>query len=207
MKKIIILCLTLCLFGLTGCGRAKDVKELNDEDIKSYTSQMNTNPLSGDITLNGVKYSLPVKAQLLVDNGWKFNDYADKGEPLKNGYYVDSIYMDDGSKSEDSRITVALYNTSGSTVDFDDAMLGIIEIAKKNDSYKNTVVLPKGITLASTYKDVISAYGTPTSDFIESTSWVTYSISVMGKYGQELRIDFDKDTKVINKISLKNIPN
>lgn len=206
MKKIIVLCLTLCLFTLTACGKAKDVKELNDEDIKSYTSQMGTTPLCGDITLNGIKYSLPVKAQLLTDNGWNFNDYDDKGEPLENGYYVDSVYMDDGSKSADSRITVALYNTSGSTVDFDDAMLGIIEIAKKNDSYKNTVVLPKGITLASTYKDVINAYGPPTFDLTENTTWVTYSISVMGKYGQDLRIDFDKDTKVINKISLKNIP-
>lgn len=72
---------------------------------------MGTEPLCGDITLNGVKYSLPVKAQSLVDNGWKYNDYADKGQPLEDGYYVEHILMDDGRKGEESRISVTLYNT------------------------------------------------------------------------------------------------
>jgi hypothetical protein len=44
--------------------------------------------------------------QDLIDNGWKYNDYADKGQALKDGYYVDSVLMDDGSKSEESRINV-----------------------------------------------------------------------------------------------------
>ncbi|WMJ80661.1 hypothetical protein RBU49_17950 [Clostridium sp. MB40-C1] len=128
MRKILILCLSLCLFMLTGCGSSKEVKKLTAEDIKTYGSQMKKDPLSGDITLNGIKYSLPVKAQSLVENGWKFNDYADKGKPLKNYYYTDSVYMDDGKKGEDTRITVTLYNTSGSEVKFDDAMLGAINV-------------------------------------------------------------------------------
>ncbi|WP_034868708.1 hypothetical protein [Clostridium lundense] len=206
MKKILILCLSLFLFTLTACGNSKKVKELTKEDIKTYTSQMKADPLSGDITLNGVKYTLPVKAQSLVDNGWKYNDFADKGQPLKHGYYVDSIYMDDGSKSAETRITVTLYNTSGSTVKFDDAMLGAIKVEKEGDSYKNTVVLPKGITLASTYDDVIKTYGAPKVDYFKQTGWITYFISDMGAYGQELRIDFDKNTKVITSIKLKNIP-
>ena len=206
MKKITILCLSLCLLILTACGTSNKIKELTDEDIKTYTSQMNEDPLCGDLTLNGIKYSLPVKGQSLLDNGWKYNDYADKGKPLKDGYYVDSIYMDDGSKSEEKRITVTLYNTSGSTVNFDDAMLGAIKVKKTKDSYKNTVVLPKGITLASTYEDVIKAYGTPKVDYMEQSGWVTYFTSDIGKYGQELRIYFDKNTKVITSIDLKNIP-
>lgn len=206
MKKVLILCLSLCLFTLTGCGASTDVKNLTDKDIKKYTSQMKANPLCGDIILNGVKYSLPVKAKSLVDHGWSFNDYADKGQPLKSGYYVDRIYMDDGSKSEESRITVTLYNTKASTVEFDDAMLGAIEISKEIPSYKNTVVLPKGITLKSTYKDVISAYGTPEADFMKEAGWIVYSISGIGHYGQELHIEFNKKTKVITLIKLKNIP-
>lgn len=206
MKKIITLCLSLCLCMLTACSAPKEVKKLTKEDIKKYSSQMSSDPISGDVTLNGVKYSLPIKAQNLVDKGWRYNDFADKGQPLENGYYVDSIYMDDGSKSEDSRITVTLYNTSGSTVKFDDAMLGAIKVSKKNDSYKNTVVLPKGITLASTYEEVITAYGPPKVDYMKQMGWITYYISDMGEYGQELRIEFDKNTKVITSIKLKNIP-
>ncbi|WMJ80693.1 hypothetical protein RBU49_00160 [Clostridium sp. MB40-C1] len=205
MRKILILCLSLCLFMLTGCGSSKEVKKLTAEDIKTYGSQMKKDPLSGDITLNGIKYSLPVKAQSLVENGWKFNDYADKGKPLKNYYYTDSVYMDDGKKGEDTRITVTLYNTSGSEVKFDDAMLGAINV-KNIPDYKNTVVLPKGITLASTYDNVISAYGTPKVDYMKQMGWISYSISDLGKFGQELRIDFDKNTKVIKSIYLKNIP-
>ncbi|WML32705.1 hypothetical protein [Clostridium sp. OS1-26] len=208
MKKVIILCLSLCLclFTLTACGEAKKVKKLTEQDIKTYTDQMKTEPLSGDITLNGIKYSLPIKTQTLVANGWKFNDYKDKGNPLENGYYVDLIHMDDGSKSEDSRIDVTIYNTSGSTVKFDDAMIGAIEIEKKGDSYQNTVVLPKGITLSSTYEDILKAYGAPTFDSMKEMGWITYSASGIGKYGQELRIQFDKNTKVITSIKLKNIP-
>lgn len=207
MKKIITLCLSLsmCLFVLTACGGSK-VKQLTADDIKNYTAQMKSEPLSGDITLNGIKYTLPIKAQDLVSNGFKFNDYADKGQPLKNGYYVESIKMDDGTKSAESRIEVTLYNTSGATVKFDDAMLGAIEVTKSGEKYKNTVVLPKGITLSSTYKDVIAAYGKPTSDAMELTGFVKYSASDIGKYGKELSIGFDKNTKVIKSIKLKNIP-
>lgn len=168
---------------------------------------MSNNPLSGDITLNGIKYTLPVKAQSLVDNKWSFNDYNDKGQPLENGYYVDSIYMDDGMKSENTRITVTLYNTTGSTMDFADAMLGAIKINKYSDSYKNTVVLPKGITLTSTYDDVISAYGAPESDFMTKTGTIYYNADgYTGKYGQKLTINFDTTTKVIKSIELHNIP-
>lgn len=206
MKKITILCLSLCLIALTACGTSKEVKKLTSSDIKTYTSKMKADPLSGDITLNGVKYTLPIKANTLVSNGFKYNDFADKGQPLKDGYYVDNIKMDDGSKSEDSRIIITLYNTSGSTTKFDDAMLGAIEITKLGDSYKNTVVLPKGITLASKYSDVIKAYGTPKADFLKQAGFIKYENDNIGNYGQELTIEFDKSTQVIKSIKLKNIP-
>lgn len=209
MKKLIITCLNfcLCLVILAGCGASKEVKKLTDEDIKTYSSQMNADPLSGDITLNGVKYTLPVKAKSLEDNGWKYNDYADKGQALKDGYYVDSVRMDDGSKSEESRITVTIYNISGSEMKFEEAMIGGIKIDKNSDSYKNTIVLPKGITLASTYEDVIKVYGAPQFDYMKQTGLVTYlSHNDIGNYGQKLEFQFDKDKNVIKSIGLKNIP-
>lgn len=209
MKKLIILGVSLCLSiaMLTGCGASKEVKKLTDDDIKTFSSQMNTDPLSGDITLNGVKYTLPVKAKNLEDNGWKYNDYADKGQPLKTNYYVENIIMDDGSKSEESRIRVTIYNTSGSEMKFEDAMIGGVEIDKSNDSYKNTIVLPKGITLASTYEDVINAYGKPQADFLKETGLVSYTSSGdIGNYGQKVEFEFDKDKNVIKSIKLKDIP-
>lgn len=209
MKKLIILGVSFCLSlsMLTGCGASKEVKKLTDDDVKTFSSQMNTDPLSGDITLNGVKYTLPVKAKSLEDNGWKYNDYADKGQPLKTNYYVENIIMDDGSKSEESRIRVTIYNTSGSEMKFEDAMIGGIEVDKNNDSYKNTIVLPKGITLASTYEDVINAYGKTQGDFFKQTGLVSYTSSgSIGNYGQKVEFNFDKDKNVIKSIKLKDIP-
>jgi len=209
MKKLIILCLNicLCLVILTGCGTSKEVKKLTAEDIQTFSAQLNADPLSGEIMLNGIKYSLPIKAKSLEDNGFKYNDYADKGQSLKNGYYVDLIKMDDGSKSEESRISVTIFNTSGNQMKFEDAMIGGIEIDKTNDSYKNTIVLPKGITLASTYEDIIKAYGKPQLDALDQTGLVSYrSKESNGKYGQELLFKFGKDKKVIKSINLKNIP-
>lgn len=206
MKRIITLGLSLCLFLLsTACNTGSKVKPLTAEDIKTYTAQMSEDPLSGDITLNGVKYTLPVKAQDLINNGWKYNDFKDKGNPLKTGYYTDSVYMDDGLKSAEKRITITLFNTSGDTVKFDDAMLGGIEV-KKIANYKNTIVLPKGITLASTYDDVIKAYGKPKADFLDQTGFIEYSNNDIGNYGKKLHIEFDKSTKVITLIKVKNIP-
>ncbi|KHD37453.1 hypothetical protein NL50_04560 [Clostridium acetobutylicum] len=206
MKKITIICLSLFLIMLPACTNSTKIKKLTPEDIKKYTSQMKSDPLSGDITLNGKKYSLPMKAKQLVDDGFKFNDYADKGQPLKDGYYVQSIHMDDGSKSEESKIDVTLFNTSGATVKFDDAMLGAIVVAKTSSSYKNTVVLPKGITLNSTYNDVIKAYGSPKTDYMKQAGWIIYYNTDIGNYGQELRIYFDTHSKTITSINLKNIP-
>lgn len=208
MRKLAALCLSLCLIlsTLTACGTSREVKKLTKEDITKYTSQMKGDPLSGDITLNGVKYSLPTKAKKLEDNGWKYNDYADKGQPLKDGYYVENIHMDDGTKDEDTFIDVTLYNTSGSTIKFNDAMLGGITVEKKSSSYKNTVVLPKGITLASTYDDVIKAYGKPKVDYMKAAGWIIYYTTDIGEYGQQLRIYFNKTTKVIESIQIKNIP-
>ena len=56
MKKLLItLCLSLCTaVNIFGC--SKEIKPLTPDDIAAYTSQMSNNPLSGDITINGVKY-------------------------------------------------------------------------------------------------------------------------------------------------------
>ncbi|AUN01937.1 hypothetical protein G8E05_16295 [Clostridium botulinum] len=57
------------------------------------------------------------------------------------------------------------------------------------------------MTLKSAYNDVIKAYGTGKVDYMKQVGW----ISDFGKYGQELHIKFDKNTKVISLIILKNI--
>ncbi|KEJ04273.1 hypothetical protein N494_01525 [Clostridium botulinum A2B7 92] len=57
------------------------------------------------------------------------------------------------------------------------------------------------MTLKSTYNNVIKAYSTGKVDYMKQVEWV----SNLGKYGQELYIEFDKNTRVISLIILKNI--
>lgn len=205
MKKLLItFCLGLCI-AVNICGCSKEVKPLTSDDITAYSSQMSNDPLSGDITLNGVKYSLPVNVKSFDDNGWKFNNFDSKNSDLENNYYSDSIILDDGKKNKNTAITSTIYNTSGSTVKIKDAMVGAIRISKTSD-YKNTVVLPNGITLESTYDDVIAAYGAPKVDYFDQNGKIYYSESDIGKYGKALTIGFDTNTKVIKEITLQNIP-
>lgn len=205
MKKLLItFCLSLCVVSnLYGC--SKEVKPLTPEDITTYTSQMDSNPLSGDITLNGVKYSLPITVAEFEDNGWKFNDFDKKSAELEDGYYADSILIDDGYKDASTRLSLTIYNISGSSVKLKEAMIGAIKISKTSD-YKNTLVLPNGITLDSTYDDVINAYGAPDTDAFTSNGTIYYAKSDIGKYGQFLTIKFDTNTKVIQEVALQNIP-
>lgn len=205
MKKLLItLCLSLCTaVNIFGC--SKEIKPLTPDDIAAYTSQMSSNPLSGDITINGVKYSLPATVQTFDDNGWKFNNFDAKNSDLENNYYSDSIILDDGKKDRSTYLTTTIYNTSGSTVKIKEAMVGAIHISKTSD-YKNTVVLPNSITLDSTYDDVIAAYGTPKVDYFNQNGKIYYSETDIGKYGKALTIGFDTNTKVIKEITLQNIP-
>ncbi|NFG62555.1 MULTISPECIES: hypothetical protein [unclassified Clostridium] len=208
MKKKVIafFCGVICTLLIVGCSGGSKVKELTDQDTKTYAEQMKEDPLSGDINLNGVKLSLPINVKTLADNGFKFNDYDHKSQELENDYYVDDIIMDDGKKGEDTRIRVTIYNNSGTTVKLDDAKIGEIKIKKSKEPYKNTVVLPKGITLNSTYDDVINAYGKPKVDYMNEAGFVNYFTSDIGEYGQKMEIYFDKTTKVVDSIELKNIP-
>ncbi|KGO13064.1 hypothetical protein SD74_01700 [Clostridium botulinum] len=52
------------------------------------------------------------------------------------------------------------------------------------------------MTLKSAYNDVIKAYGTGKVDYMKQVGWV----SDLDKYGQELYIEFDKNTKLISLI-------
>ena len=94
--------------------------------------------------------------------------------------------------------------TSGSSVSLQDAKIGEIGIEKSSASYKNTAVLPRGITLESSYDDVIKAYGIPQVNDGNSISYI--AAGNVDNCGKQLEIAFDDNTKIINSIKLKNIP-
>ena len=135
---------------------------------------------------------------------FSFSDFFAKDQELENGYYVDGISMDGKKMDENTRISVTIYNTSGSSVSLQDAKIGEIGIEKSSASYKNTAVLPRGITLESSYDDVIKAYGIPQVNDGNSISYI--AAGNVDNCGKQLEIAFDDNTKIINSIKLKNIP-
>lgn len=202
-KIIILMCLLITSTTILGCSN-NTINQLTTDDIKLYSESMDSDPLSGDITLNGNKISLPIDVGELTKMKFSFSDFFAKDQELENGYYVDGISMDGKKMDENTRISVTIYNTSGSSVSLQDAKIGEIGIEKSSASYKNTAVLPRGITLESSYDDVIKAYGIPQANDGNSISYI--AAGNVDNCGKQLEIAFDDNTKIINSIKLKNIP-
>lgn len=205
-KIVIFICSLFSAIMLFGCGNST-IKQLTTDDIDAYSSSMDKDPLSGNITLNGKMITLPIDVKELTKMKFSFTDFFSKDQELENGYYVDGISMDGNKMDKDTRISVTIYNTSGSSVPLEDAKIGEIVIEKNSDSYKNTAVLPKGITLQSSYDDVIKAYGMPQANNMNDGNSITYvAAGNVDNCGRQLEIAFDNNTRVINAIRLKNIP-
>ena len=205
-KIVIFICSLFSAIMLFGCGNST-IKQLTTDDIDTYSSSMDKDPLSGNITLNGKMITLPIDVKELTKMKFSFTDFFSKDQELENGYYVDGISMDGNKMDKDTRISVTIYNTSGSSVPLEDAKIGEMVIEKNSDSYKNTAVLPKGITLQSSYDDVIKAYGMPQANNMNDGNSITYvAAGNVDNCGRQLEIAFDNNTRVINAIRLKNIP-
>lgn len=205
-KRIILICSLFSAIVMFGCGNST-IKQLTMDDIKTYSNSMNNDPLSGDITLNGKIITLPVDVKELTNMKFSFTDYFTKDQELESGYYVDGISMDGNKMDKNTRISVTIYNNSATSVSLENAKIGEINIEKNSEAYKNTAVLPRGITLQSSYDDVIKAYGMPQCNNMSDENSITYvAADNVDNLGRELRIVFDEGTKVINSIKLKNIP-
>lgn len=147
MKKILALVLC-CTVLLTACGGQK-VRKLTPEDISKYAAQLGEEPAAGEFVLNGIKMTEPLTIQTLIDNRWKFRDGKGK-------------------------ISVQVETFDPSEIKVEDASIYEFHISSLEGKQRNTIVLPKGITLDSTYDEIVDAYGEAQFDYIEETNFIRY---------------------------------
>lgn len=202
MKKIIciMLCISMISLSLVGC-KGEKPKELTDEDINTYTANMSDNIYSGDITINGIKHTLPVTISEMKDNGFNLDSVYKPHQQIKSNTFYEPITMDYPNSSGKSTIRITFCNDSNSDVDIDDAKIYKMEFNGVNSDYINTIVLPKGITPKSTYNDILNAYGNPSTYFIAAKAG--NSIKYEGftdPHYSSISFDFESDNETIKNI-------
>ncbi|MDD6795547.1 MAG: hypothetical protein PUE01_09095 [Clostridiaceae bacterium] len=206
MKKIMSILLYVCLLclPLIACSGEKP-KELTDEDIANYSSNMSDDIYSGDITINGVKHTLPVKISEMNDSNFNIDSVYKKHQQIDSKKAYQPVSMDYPNASGKTSIRISFMNKTSKPIDIEDCEIYEMDFYGVNDNYINTIVLPKGITIKSTYNDILNTYGKPTTDYIAvgAANRIDYE-DPENPLGGKLSFEFESDNNTIKNIIVKH---
>lgn len=144
MKRCLSLLLALALvFSLTACGGAGNVN-------------------SNKITIAGKAYQLPMKGSELLNNGWSVPDAYTN---FDNNFKAETKSITTGLQLTDSQSNrlgiTCVYNESSEVKGLEDCWIFTIEVERESVGDESLLSLPGGVSLKSTYDDVVAAYGEP----------------------------------------------
>lgn len=203
MKKVLVAMLVSILF-LGGCSSADsktEIKQLTAEDIAKYAETISEDPLDGEFVLNGKKVNSPAKIQYLFDAGLEFT--IDKGDEIPSmSISATEFELNNGSKEKENSINIYVLNDSAEPIKLEEGTISSIFIENLKGKQTNTFVFSKGITLASTYDEIIAAYGKPGVDYMKDGKFIKYQNADSAVSGRYLEIQFEDDAKTIKKITL-----
>lgn len=205
MKKVLISTLILAACFLSGCSSYKKPAALTEDDIITYSEAMADNPYSSQLTLNGILYTIPFDARELTDQGFFYNDPQYNQEELEDHSYA-KLNMALKAKDQKSAIEVEVYNMTGATITIENAKIGSVSIKTNDGAQVNTIVLPQGITLQSTYDEIINTYGPADTDSFENGGWIHYTTATTEETDtlwNELKFQFHEDG-TISEIYIRN---
>lgn len=172
------------------------VEDISTEE-KSTTDNLSNDLYSFQVEMDSHVYQFPMSYDYLTSSGWKYEgDTNLKLEP--NQYTSETFSNEDGLK-----LYVDLINLDINTESFDKCQIGGFSIDNFLVGDKQiSLFLPGGIQYGkSTMEEVISAYDEPTRTYEGSLyTSLTYEYSSY----QEIELQIDIETKVINSIKLKN---
>ncbi|ROR28479.1 hypothetical protein EDD66_10461 [Mobilisporobacter senegalensis] len=179
----------------------QDETASNEEESPSEKSTSNGS-LSDDlysfqVELNGHIYQFPMSYSDLTSNGWKYEgDTSLKLEP--DQYTTEQFSNEDGLK-----LYVDIVNLGINSESFDNCQIGGFSIDNYAVGDKEiSLILPGGIQYGkSTMEDVIKAYGDP-SDTYEGSLYTSLTYEYASY--QDIDLNIDIETKVINSIDLRN---
>lgn len=139
------------------------------------------------VKIEGKEYTFPISQDAFKD--WILNDT--KGDLKPSQYAIGYSFKKEGYNP----VGVILYNNTSENKTVPECVIGSISITKSlGDVSKNLdIELPLGITLGSSYADVIDAYGEPTKDNINSSNPALRSLVYEIETHKSIKLDFSND--------------
>lgn len=164
MKKVVLmgLCTVLC-FQITACGGLGQAVGGKAETAAEKAGSLISDKLeSGELLIEGVKYTFPSAMSDWTNNGWHIsNNYANIDTfELENN--VESTEFEVYNDEKDSEyVTMCAINLERDPVKIEEATVSYLSMDVLDGKNSLEVILPGGINCKSTKEDVINAYGEP----------------------------------------------
>ncbi len=135
-----------------------------EEELTSAASVLSDKFGKGDIVIDGVKYTLPAKAEEFINNGWSFSqEVLDKYDPFPaNATLTGQVELQKATDTKTMKFTVDLFNNDKKN----ELPIGEIYVTDITVTCydKVKVILPGGVSWGSTVEEVKAACGEPASD-------------------------------------------
>lgn len=210
LKKIpFILSLIVLISSFTACSKpasekpkeqAKNettttTKDNTKEATKATSDSISDDLYSYEVLINGVAYSLPTPFSNFKKNGWIAKDFGnDKLKP--NQYALKTL------KNGEQIMLIRIANFGTNVTPISECSVAGVRIEPGVNAQGATISIAKGITVGSTYDEVIAAYGKPSDEYKgESLTKLTYKSGIYSDYN----IGFDTKSKKVQSIEIKNL--
>lgn len=165
---------------------------------------MSEDLLSGEFTLNGEKMTAPLTVQSFLDKNWNLGAGIDDKIPA-NSLSKTSFRLSNGGADRKNSVYINVRNSTSSEIKLEEAEVYELIIECPEGKQNNTLVLPKGITLQSTYDEIIKTYGEATADYLNDTGFIKYygsEVTSSTQGSKSIEIQFMEDKQTIEKIIL-----
>ncbi|MDE7417118.1 MAG: hypothetical protein K2N44_12625 [Lachnospiraceae bacterium] len=176
MKKLVLigLCTALCL-QITACGglgKADNGLAVNGTAATSNEKSgvsISDKLESGELLIDGVKYSFPSAISDWTNNGWHISRNYENINTFTLENNVESTQFEVFSDERDSEyVRMCAINFESDPKKIEEATVSYLSVNVFDGKKSLEVILPGGINCKSTKEDVVNAYGEPQEEDSES---------------------------------------
>ena len=166
------------------------------DSVKNYVapSELGDSWDSFIVRYAGDLYALPAPVSVFVENGWRIIDSSAVVSARS------SLIGFDISKNNQT-LHAQLFNYSDSVQPAENCF--IVRVSSSVFYPVIPLELPGGISMDSTYEDIISAYGAPDSSDESGDTYYNYSY---GSYSEDINITINNETGAISSIEVSHRP-
>lgn len=167
-----------------------------DTTKKATSATISTDLYKYEVLLNGIKYSLPSTFSNFEKNGWVGEDEFAKDTLAPNKYKIETL------KNGEQTLMISIANFGMNVSPLSKCHVGEITVDTYGAKKGTTISIAKGITIGSTYDQVIAAYGKASTEYKGDTLLkLTYTSGTYSNY----EISIDNKTKKVYSIKLENL--